>query len=892
MTFRQVLMSSIAGSAVILTGSAATAADPTSAAASSSAGATVTEVIVTAQKREESLTKVPVAVTAFTPTQRDVIGLVTAQQQLDVTPGVVFTTGSPYSLRVSIRGIGRTNDQLGTDNGVAYYLDGIYNPDPTIAGDSTLRVERTEILRGPQGTLYGRNSVGGDINVISRRPSHDFEAEVRGTFNSYGGAKGEVRVAGPVSDHVRMSIDSIVGEQAEGFYRNICGNGPISPPGNCHPFTEGGNYTSGDVDYQISYDVNSMYDGWFRAYWSQSVTHPKTFATVTPYPISNSVGAGSDFATYGGINNSPASPSYLNPNSNPSIYDPRAFTADTENYQKLSPYIFLVTEQNIHLNFADVKYTGGYLHYNTMGYVEGDGTARASYTYDHVTCVNPAALGMNTATMVTALQTGAVPAFGGFGLGVLASAFAKPCSAASQFGQETLYPASVFNTNDNATSMQHEIDFTSKGDGPFKWLAGLYYFWSNDIGNNNYNSWLNNPHILNLFNAASPANPIPNPGQAQFLSSTGLQVWSDAVFAQFDWDVTKTIHFTGGIRYTYDSKKAHEAIFGGLDFPFAIFNDGSYAANGGGPVYLPTLNSVAQSYGTLLESGGPRTLTGHWSAPTGTASLQWTPNNDTNVYVRYSRGYKSGGFNLGSLSPLPYVGPETLDDYEGGWKQIYNGKLQSNLAIFFYEYHDMQAQDYTAFGTTTLPALINVKEAQSYGVEEELTWNVTDAFNVFFNYSYLHGTITQADPEVSLIDPTAILPGARPCGPPLANGNQPQCLTGNKIPNSPENKVVLGGVYTFHFEGAGNLSLSLNGRYHDGYYYNPYNGPNAFIPESAIADFTGKWDPTPHITVIGSVTNIFNKNAMTGQVTLPTSFSVLRYFEPPRVASLELRYRW
>jgi iron complex outermembrane receptor protein len=894
MTFRKVLMSSIASIAAVASADLAMAADVNASSTSAKAdtGTAISEVIVTAQKRSENLQKVPVAITAFTSAQREVTGIITAQQQLDITPSVVFTSGAPFSTRVSIRGIGRTDDQLGTDNGVAYYTDGFYNPSPDVIGDSTLRQSRTEVLRGPQGTLYGRNSIGGAINVISRRPSDHFEAEARLNVNNWDGVKGEVRVSGPITDHVRVSVDSVIGEQSEGYFKNVCGSGAISPPDNCHPFTEGGNYNSADVDLQVSYDVNKAYDGWIRFYYGDTTTHPRTYAWVNPYIVSGAGGSGGDFPQYGGIGNNPASPSYLNPLSNPSLYNIHTLTEDTQPIQKTSPYIFLVGEQNFHLGWVDIKYTGGYLSYKTRGVVDGDSTARASYTYDAVTCVNPAFLGQTTAQLVNSLQTGTQPAIFGVSLGTVAGFFATPCSAGSQFGQETLYPASTFATNDDSESDQQELDFTSTSAGPLKWIGGLYYFHSNDIGRGNYVHWVNNPRILNLFNAADPADPIANPQEAQFISNTGLQVWSYAAFAQFDYDFTSTLHGSVGFRYTYDQKHANEAIFGGLDFPFAIHNDGTYVANGGGPVYLNTLNGIAQSYGTLALSGGPRNLQGHWDAPTGTASLQWTPSNETNAYIRYSRGYKSGGFNLGSVSPLPYVGSETLDDYEIGWKQQYDGKFRSNLAAFFYDYHNMQAQDFTAFGMTTLPALINIKEAQSYGVEEELDWNPTDALTLWLNYSYLHGRITKATPEVSLIDPTAILPGARPCGPPLPNGNQPQCLEGNKIPNSPPNKVSVGGVYTFHFEKAGDLSVSILTRWHDGSYYNPYNGINSYTPPSDLTDVSVKWDPNRHLTVIASSTNVFNQVAQTGQVLIPTSFALIRYFEPPRVTSLELQYRW
>ncbi len=85
-------------------------------------------------------------------------------------------------------------------------------------------------------------------------------------------------------------------------------------------------------------------------------------------------------------------------------------------------------------------------------------------------------------------------------------------------------------------------------------------------------------------------------------------------------------------------------------------------------------------------------------APTGTASVSWTPNfSDTNVYAKYSRGYKSGGFNLGALvAGTGEVDPEYINDYEGGWKQSFlSGSLQTNVAVFYYQYYGLQANNAT-----------------------------------------------------------------------------------------------------------------------------------------------------------------------------------------------------
>jgi iron complex outermembrane receptor protein len=125
---------------------------------------TVDEVIVTAEKRSESLQDVPVAVSAYTAETRQLIGISTIQDLANFTPGLSFSGSQD---RVFIRGVGRQTNTNGSDPGVATYTDGVYDASTRSVSASDFFVERVEILRGPQGTLYGRNSIGGAINAIA-----------------------------------------------------------------------------------------------------------------------------------------------------------------------------------------------------------------------------------------------------------------------------------------------------------------------------------------------------------------------------------------------------------------------------------------------------------------------------------------------------------------------------------------------------------------------------------------------------------------------------------------------------------------------------------------------------------------------------------------------------
>lgn len=142
----------------------------------------IEEITVTAEKVESTVSDTSISITAFEGAMLEDFGLQGADDLMDFTPA---TTRDEYDVR--IRGVGRNFRALGGDPGVATYYNGIYSPDFGIAAseNALYDIERIEVLRGPQGTLYGRNSVGGAINYVTKRPSMEPEAEIRTQFGRF-----------------------------------------------------------------------------------------------------------------------------------------------------------------------------------------------------------------------------------------------------------------------------------------------------------------------------------------------------------------------------------------------------------------------------------------------------------------------------------------------------------------------------------------------------------------------------------------------------------------------------------------------------------------------------------------------------------------------------------
>ena len=126
------------------------------------------EIVVTAEKRSVNLQDVPLAISAYTADARQLAGITTLQDVANFTPGLSYSASND---RVFIRGIGRQTNTNGSDPGVSTYTDGIYDASTSSIAASDFFIERIEVLRGPQGTLYGRNSIGGAINAMSKSPS-------------------------------------------------------------------------------------------------------------------------------------------------------------------------------------------------------------------------------------------------------------------------------------------------------------------------------------------------------------------------------------------------------------------------------------------------------------------------------------------------------------------------------------------------------------------------------------------------------------------------------------------------------------------------------------------------------------------------------------------------
>jgi iron complex outermembrane receptor protein len=177
------------------------------------------DIVVTAEKRESSVQKTPLSITALDNAALSSRGIVDINQVSGLVPSMAINNyaGTP---RITIRGLGLTAFAPGFDGAVAVHVNGVYLSHVVEAGAQFLDMERIEVLRGPQGTLYGRNATGGSVNLITKRPTSTFEAGFDANVGNYSYRAAEGFVSGPVNDSIRARF-AIRGERRDGFSLNL-----------------------------------------------------------------------------------------------------------------------------------------------------------------------------------------------------------------------------------------------------------------------------------------------------------------------------------------------------------------------------------------------------------------------------------------------------------------------------------------------------------------------------------------------------------------------------------------------------------------------------------------------------------------------------------------------
>jgi iron complex outermembrane receptor protein len=845
--------------------------------------AQIETVVVTAEKRVQNLQTVPIAVSAFSSEKRDLVGINSIQDMTNFTPGLQYNGSRD---RISLRGVGRLTNVLSADASVANYDDGLYETFAVAAGRSSLELERVEVLRGPQGTLYGRNAIAGALNEITRRPTDEFEGEARLTYGAYNHTTAEVNVSGPIDDRWQYRVFGSYEKQTEGWTKNIIPGAP----------SEGNVIDEWYIDAQIQAKFGQRLEMWTKVqstqWWNGAGGPGSESSGWNPYDgptyefganaTALNLGYGCsapgftyDAAAAGGATTAASATSPLSASGaclNPEVNDPRKIARLTPYTVKVPYYLSVNSQWTWHADNFDIKYIGGgsYYHYILTG---GDPTGEGG---------DGAPIGRPPISSVTI------------------NSFVGPSLVLG--GPET------FNYQEKNGFISNELNFLSTTESRLQWVAGVYEFqqhysqpvFTSQPGQDQWNG-VNPPFgAPGFFCALTGGVCAPAFGERRFDNRPSLNDTSLAAYIQSDYKVTDTVKLTGGVRYSYDRKYGHESVrllCFGVPACFTAPEFNPFIPGGLPAVDLTQLPTVVDP-GTPPPKGvdGPtiygadgfatRKYDASWDAVTGTAGVDWTPSEDTLAYGKYSRGYRSGGFNVGIftvLAPSPWTNKESVDSFEVGLKKSVGDWLTANMALYHYGYTNLQIPltivNSAGGFQPNASTFYNVPKAVSQGFELETTIVPVENLAVLFNYSFDDAHIDKGTaPDAA--DPNAIAPGAKPLYTPAqcaanpgvctvdiytlsggGNGwNIPQSLEGNRLPNAARNKVAVNVSYAWHAS-LGIFSPSVSYIWRDAQYgtlfTRDYNRAPSWDQWDARVQFQPSADSPLEVIAFGK--NIFNK---------------------------------
>jgi iron complex outermembrane receptor protein len=670
------------------------------------ANSTVQEVVVTARQRAESLQNVPAPVSVLTSSQLAAAGVTRADNIVALTPGVslVNSTAEQGDVQVNIRGINSARD---AQNSFAFVLDGIQIANPSAFNREYTDLQQVEVVKGPQGAVYGRSAEAGAIIITTEKPSEQTSGLVDLSGSNYGTYTVKGRISGTVAPGVTASLSGDF-RHTDGEYKN-------------HQFSmhaldyfDGGNVNARIV-WQVDADTTVDLKGRYGSLKAGSINFNPVFvlpalAAATSAPAFNE-----------------------NVNSHPFTFQNNVVNDNRQDSLELSA--------KLDHDFGWARLTAWGLYSKIDNDLAADGTS-ASFGFFNTEpgCV------ASTAAQFAAGVKFPPPQFLG------------PTPAQSLYGAYTSTTCDGYQyQRRNQKDYSFEARLTSPSDQPLRWLTGLYYLHiDREVG-------------VSTGIDSGPANGVSHPPHELFVAagqpySTEQLLWDSftsdisAVFGQVQYDLQPNLEASLALRYDSEDRSVHNLVPTAARTLFIDYNGPPFT--GGAPLN-PGLDPA-------LNPGGISDRSKTYSELEPKIGLRWSASPDWTIYGDWGVGFKSGGFNnQGSRTTInTFINPvrvgagfkpvDIQDDYKkevsrqyelGAKGRLLDGKLFVDLSVFDNTVDNMQFFEFFVGPFGLLRVVSNIDKVKLDGAEIGMQYRATSELTLDASYAYTHSKIEKNTPR-------------------------------------------------------------------------------------------------------------------------------------------------
>jgi iron complex outermembrane recepter protein len=631
------------------------------------------DIVVVAQKRAQSAQDVGISIAAYSGEQLQALGIETGQDIAAITPGVHISGALGGQLQTfTIRGVAQSDFVETSESPNAVYADEAYISYISGGQFATFDTRRIEILKGPQGTLFGRNATGGLVHYLSNRPTANWDGQAKLTYGSFNQVRTEAAIGGPITDTIRFRIAGLYNRH-DGWLKNDFPGG-----------FDANNDNRYGIRAMLDFDVGSSFKVLLKGEIGRARVAPAIYQSSPTIAIVNANGAFTD----------------------------TIFAAPDETRLGIGPGGANVCPGCLTANptrpVPGGDFSGGPARDPSVRRVNSEFSDPDSNRFD--------------SNSLTSIITGDL---GGIELTSVTDYRSYNKTTLFENDGQPYYHLTSFAFTKNRQFSQ-ELRLAGQSN-KLRWSTGLYYLhYNTDVESGFFTGIGNNPSNPLQNPLLNPAIPPLNLAGVWFQNDPRLKTDSYSAFAQLELDLSETLRLVAGGRYTREEKAySHDAVAYLVDQNPATSLVESYPVNRGALLFQLDPKKTFDT-GDDLWSGKVQL---EWR-PQDDLLLYAGINRGVKA-GSFNQDYGGLAGGLGTRFPAAYA-PETLLAYETGFKSsLLDRKLRLNGSAYYYDYSDFQAFRYSG-----LSFFVTNNKARAYGAELDLVANPVDGLEFVGSAAY------------------------------------------------------------------------------------------------------------------------------------------------------------